>query len=201
MHENAFDINESCICCSLLEQHPQTMPHTSHIPAHESPLNRFDLMPGFSLDGRPLALMKKPNLASTILGVGVLILNDRRIGVACSHSLSASCSRLLWRLSWALAKQRALSFLELQASDILLSMSVQHLQPSRLILRARKTIQSVHRHTYKNSHAYMMSNDPIRIKELCKRTDILWSADNLWERYRAWRVSCGAPVLFHNKAL
>lgn len=47
----------------------------------------------------------------------------------------------------------------------------------------------------------MMAKDPVRIKELCKRTDILWSTDNLWECYRAWRVSCGAPVLFHNKAL
>jgi hypothetical protein len=57
---------------------------------YESPLNRFDLMPGFSLEERLLVLMKKPNLASAILGVGVLILGGRRIGVACSLISSSS---------------------------------------------------------------------------------------------------------------
>lgn len=47
-------------------------------------------MPGFSLDGRALVLMKKPNLASIFLGVGVPTLEDRRIGVACSLILGPS---------------------------------------------------------------------------------------------------------------
>jgi hypothetical protein len=47
-------------------------------------------MPGFSLDGRLLVLMKKPNLASAILGVEVLNLDNRRVGVACSLISSPS---------------------------------------------------------------------------------------------------------------
>jgi hypothetical protein len=70
--------------CSSNASDPHTISRTSHNHAYKSPLNRFDLKPGFSLDGRFLVLMKKPNLASAILGVGVLILDDRRIGVACS---------------------------------------------------------------------------------------------------------------------
>lgn len=69
---------------------PATISRASHSRAYKSPLNRFDFMPGFSLDGRALVLMKNPNLASAILGVGVLTLNDRRIGVACSFIPSSS---------------------------------------------------------------------------------------------------------------
>lgn len=53
-------------------------------------MDRFDLMPGLSLDGRVLVLMKKPNLASFICGVGVLNLGDWRTGVACSINSSSS---------------------------------------------------------------------------------------------------------------
>jgi hypothetical protein len=86
------------------------MPHTSHNPAYESPLNRFDLMSGFSLDGRLLVLMKKPNLASAILGVGVLILDDRRIGVACSL-ISSSPGWLVIALFFEAGLTLAVSFL------------------------------------------------------------------------------------------
>jgi hypothetical protein len=37
-----------------------------------------------------VVFMKKPNLASAILGVGVLNLDDRRVGVACSLISSSS---------------------------------------------------------------------------------------------------------------
>jgi hypothetical protein len=54
--------------------------------------------------------MKKPNLASTILGVGVLILNDRRIGVACSL-ISNSSSWLVIALLFVAGFTLAISFL------------------------------------------------------------------------------------------
>ncbi|KAG9966863.1 hypothetical protein KCU61_g243, partial [Aureobasidium melanogenum] len=62
--------------------------HMSRSRAYESPLNRFDLISGCSLDGRFCPLMKKPNLASFIFGVGVLSRDGWRMGVACSRCAS-----------------------------------------------------------------------------------------------------------------
>lgn len=54
--------------------------------------------------------MKKPNLASAILGVGVLILDDRRIGVACSL-ISSSPGWLVIALFFGAGLTLAVSFL------------------------------------------------------------------------------------------